>query len=132
MLNILGVLSSMMRTAKSWGYNVQPIVTSDLALPAAQVRKQPRFFNGEEARRIIMIAAEPYRTMFAIAAMTGLRVIGRSAAAPPLYRIPSAPQHYKTWQSAPHLTFRLFRPGAPVRHHSPQAGQWRIRQRLSS
>jgi integrase len=31
-------------------------------------------FNGEEARKIITIAPEPYRTMFAIAAMTGLRV----------------------------------------------------------
>ena len=58
-LNILGVLSSMMRTAKSRGCNVQPIVTSELALPAAQVQKQPRFFNGEEARRIIMIAGQP-------------------------------------------------------------------------
>ena len=37
-----------------------------------------------------------------------------------------------TWQSAPRLTFRLFHAGAPARHHSPQAGHWRIRQRLAS
>jgi integrase len=73
-LNVLGTLSSMMRTAKSWGYCTQPVATSELALPADKIRKQTRFFNGEEARKIIMFAIEPYRIMFAIAAMTGLRV----------------------------------------------------------
>jgi integrase len=43
-------------------------------LPGDKIHHQPRFFNGEEARKIITIAPEPYRTMFAIAAMTGLRV----------------------------------------------------------
>jgi integrase len=38
------------------------------------ILKKVRFFNGDEARKIIMLAVEPYRTMFAIAAMTGLRV----------------------------------------------------------
>jgi integrase len=73
-LNVLGTLSSMMRTAKSWGYCAQPVVTSELALPSDELRKPARFFNGEEARKIITLAPEPYRTMFAIAAMTGLRV----------------------------------------------------------
>jgi integrase len=73
-LNVLGTLSSMMRTAKTWGYCTQPVMTSELAMPADELRKQARFFNGEEARKIITVASEPYRTMFAIAAMTGLRV----------------------------------------------------------
>jgi len=73
-LNVLGILSSMMRTAKSWGYCTQAITTSELAMPSDELRKPPRFFNGEEARKIITLASEPYRTMFAIAAMTGLRV----------------------------------------------------------
>ncbi len=73
-LNVLGTLSSMMRTAKSWGYCTQAITTSELTLPADKIRKQTRFFNGEEARKIITLASEPYRTMFAVAAMTGLRV----------------------------------------------------------
>lgn len=42
-------------------------------MPAEEVRKQTRFFNGEEARKIITVVQEPYRTMFAIATMTGLR-----------------------------------------------------------
>ena len=73
-LNVLGTLSSMMRTAKSWGYCTQPVTTSELALPSDELRMPARFFNGEEARKIITLAPEPYRTMFAIAAMTGLRV----------------------------------------------------------
>jgi integrase len=73
-LNVMGTLSSMMSTAKSWGYCTQPVTTSELALPVETLRKKARFFNGEEAQKIITIASEPYRTMFAIAAMTGLRV----------------------------------------------------------
>ena len=72
-LNVLGTLSSMMRTAKLWGYCTQPVSAGELALPTEEVREQTRFFNGEEARKIITLAIEPYRTMFAIAAMTGLR-----------------------------------------------------------
>jgi integrase len=73
-LNVMGTLSSMTGTAKSWGYCAQSVTTGELALPAETLRKRARFFNGEEARKIIMFASEPYRTMFAIAAMTGLRV----------------------------------------------------------
>ena len=72
-LNILGTLSSMLRSAKRWNYCCQSIAMENLALPVDEIRKSARFFNGEEARKIIMLASEPYRTMFAIAAMTGLR-----------------------------------------------------------
>jgi integrase len=49
-------------------------MTNELALPSDELRKPARFFNGEEARKIITVAPELYRTMFAISAMTGLRV----------------------------------------------------------
>ena len=73
-LNVLGTISSMVRTAKSWGYCTQPVMASELALPADKIHNEPRFFTGEQARKIITIACDPWRTMFAIAAMTGLRV----------------------------------------------------------
>jgi integrase len=72
-LNIPGSLRSIVRTARSWGYCTQSIPTSELALPPDEIRKPTRFFSGEEARKIITAALDPYRTMFAIAAMTGLR-----------------------------------------------------------
>jgi integrase len=73
-LNVLGTISSMMRTAKLWGYCTQSVMTGELALPSDELRKPARFFNEEEAQKIITVAPEPYRTMFAIAAMAGLRV----------------------------------------------------------
>jgi integrase len=74
LINVLGTLSAMLTTAKSWGYICEPVKFANLTLPAGQVQQSARFFNGDEARRIIGTAPEPYRTMFAIAAMTGLRV----------------------------------------------------------
>ena len=73
-LNVLGTLSSMMRTAKLWGYCTQPITTRELALPADKIHNEPRFFNGNETRMIIAAAENPWQAMFAIAGMTGLRV----------------------------------------------------------
>ncbi len=72
-LNVLGTLGSMLRTAKSWGYCCHTIAMNELALPPEDLRRQARFFTGEQVRKIIAVAAEPYRTMFAVAAMTGLR-----------------------------------------------------------
>jgi len=72
-LNVLTTLGSILRTAKSWGYCGHTINLGEIALPADEVRKPARFFTAEEVRRILAIAPEPYRTMFAIAAMTGLR-----------------------------------------------------------
>jgi len=72
-INVLGTLASMLRTAKSWGYCCHTIALKELALPPESVRKQVRFFTGEQVRKIIAVAAEPYRTMFAVAGMTGLR-----------------------------------------------------------
>jgi integrase len=72
-VNVLGTLGSMLRTAKAWGYCCHTITLRELALPPGGVGKQARFFTAEQVRRIVAIAAEPYRTMFAIAGMTGLR-----------------------------------------------------------
>ena len=71
-VNILGTLSTMLTTAKEWGYISEAVKLGSLALPEA-LRPDARFFSGEVARRIIAIAANPYRTMFAVAAMTGRR-----------------------------------------------------------
>jgi integrase len=72
-LNVLATLGSILRTAKAWGYCCHILNVSDLVLPADEIRKQARFFTADEVKRILAIASEPYRTMFAIAAMTGLR-----------------------------------------------------------
>ena len=73
LINVLGTFSTMLRTALSWGYICESMKFGNLTLPAGLVKQPARFFNGEEARAIIAVAREPYRTMFATAAMTGLR-----------------------------------------------------------
>jgi integrase len=72
-LNVLGTLSTMLATAKEWKYVCEPLTISSLVLPEAPLRPAARFFSGEEAKQIIAAASDPYRSMFAIAAMTGLR-----------------------------------------------------------
>jgi len=73
LINVLGTLSAMLRTAKSWGYICESVKFGDLTLPAEQVKPVAAFFNGEQARQIIGASCQPYSTMFSIAAMTGLR-----------------------------------------------------------
>ena len=71
-LNAVGTLRSILGTAKRWAYLVRELSASDLVLPEG-IKPTPRFFNAEQARRIIERAEQPWKTMFAIAAMTGLR-----------------------------------------------------------
>jgi integrase len=73
-VNVLSTISSMIGTAKKWGYLCQPVVMRELALPTEELRKHTRFYSAEDVRRMIAVAPQPYRTMFAIAAMCGLRV----------------------------------------------------------
>jgi integrase len=72
-LNVLGTLGSMLRTAKKWNYNCHSLDRHELALPAKGIRKAVRVYTREELSQIIAIAEQPYKTMFAIAALTGLR-----------------------------------------------------------
>lgn len=65
--NVVGTLASMLKTAKSWGYVAHPVDMRDLTLPAEPMRPNPRCFSAADLRRIVTVAAGPYRTMFAIA-----------------------------------------------------------------
>lgn len=72
-VNVIGTLSSMMTTARKWGYVAEPVKLGELALPAESVKCEARFFTPEQVRQIIHRAEEPFRTMFYILAMTGIR-----------------------------------------------------------
>lgn len=72
-VNIIGTLSSMLNTARNWGYICEGVSVSRLVLPERKVKQQARTFTPEQAKAIIELAQEPYRTMFAIAAYAGLR-----------------------------------------------------------
>jgi len=72
-LNVIGTLSSMLTTAKNWGYVSDSVSRSKLALPERSIQQKASCFSAEHARQIIAAASGQYRVMFAIAAMTGLR-----------------------------------------------------------
>ena len=72
--NVVGTLSVILSTAKNWGYICEPVDFGKLVIPSDEVKEAARFFTADEARQIIAAAGQPFRSMFAIAAMTGMRV----------------------------------------------------------
>jgi len=72
-VNVMGTLSSMITTARKWGYVAEPVKLSELALPTESIKTEARFFTPEQVRQIVHRAQEPFRTMFYVLAMTGIR-----------------------------------------------------------
>jgi integrase len=72
-VNIVGTLSSMLNTAKNWGYICEGVSVNRLVLPEREVRKQARTFTPEQAKAILELAQDPWRVMFGLAAYAGLR-----------------------------------------------------------
>jgi integrase len=72
--NVLLTLSSLLRTARAWGYACGDFRFADLTLPREGVKEEPRCFTDDEVRRIIVHAPEPLSTIVAITAVLGLRI----------------------------------------------------------
>jgi integrase len=72
--NVLMTLSSLFRTARSWGYACGNWSLTDLTLPREGIKKDPRCFTDGETQTIIANAPEPLSTILAVTAVLGLRV----------------------------------------------------------
>ena len=72
-LNVLGTLSSILSTARDWGYNCEQIDVNKLHLPPRSVRYEAPHFTVDQLNQILAIAEEPWRTLFCILTMEGLR-----------------------------------------------------------
>jgi integrase len=72
-LNVLGTLASVLKMARKWGYSVTGFRQSDLVTPCSKPCKPGRFFTADQVRSILALASEPWRTIFALVAMTGAR-----------------------------------------------------------
>ena len=70
----LGTLSSLLRTARAWGYACGDFRFADVTLPRKGVKAEPRCFTDDEVRRIIANAREPLSTIVAVTAVLGLRI----------------------------------------------------------
>ena len=71
-LNIVSTLSSMVSTAESWGYACRAIEPRKLVLPERNSHV-PAHFTRSQAESILNLAQEPWRTLFILLAMTGMR-----------------------------------------------------------
>jgi integrase len=71
--NIITTLHSLLQTAKKWGYVPVVFERSALSLPREGERREARFFDAEQVRRIIAASPEPFATMYAVLACTGIR-----------------------------------------------------------
>ncbi len=70
--NTILVMRMVWNTAKAWGY-VQHDPFDGLVMPKRNQIKEERYFTLDEMKRILTAAEEPYKTMFWIAAETGMR-----------------------------------------------------------
>ena len=72
--NVLLSLSSLLKTARAWGYACGDFRFADLTLPREGVKADPRCFTDDEIQRIIANAPEPLSTIVAVTAVLGLRI----------------------------------------------------------
>jgi hypothetical protein len=66
--NVLQTLSSLLKTAKAWGYIPSVFDRSALSLPREREKIEERFFTAEQAKHIINASEEPYSTLWAVLA----------------------------------------------------------------
>lgn len=71
-LNILSTLSSMLTTANDWGYPAKEIELRKLVLPERDYYVAPHFTRSQ-VESILNLAEEPWRTLFIVLALTGMR-----------------------------------------------------------
>jgi integrase len=71
--NVLLTLSSILSSARKWGYKVPTVALSDLSLPR-KVKARPRVYSAEEMARIISASDEPLGTICFVLGSTGMRI----------------------------------------------------------
>jgi integrase len=72
--NVLLTLSSLLKTARAWGYACGNFRFADLTLPREGVKAEPRCFTDDEMRKMITAPPEPLSTILAVTAVLGLRI----------------------------------------------------------
>jgi integrase len=74
LLNVLGTLSSMLKTAQNWGYICEGISFTKLVLPERAITRPSTFFTADQVRAILAESQGWHRVILAIAVTTGLRI----------------------------------------------------------
>jgi integrase len=72
-LNVIATLSSLLSTAENWGFTTETIQVKKLALPKRGMKYEAHCFTVDELRRILAAASNPWRVLYCILTMDGLR-----------------------------------------------------------
>jgi integrase len=72
-MNILGTVNAVLGYAKRCGVRVPDIPPSSLTIAGDRDGAEAVYFKPADVQQILRLSREPYRTMFTLAAMTGLR-----------------------------------------------------------
>jgi integrase len=72
-LNVLGTLGSILRTARNWGYKCEELNMKKLYVPPRGGRYEAPHFTIDQLKKILAIAEEPWRTLYCILTLDGLR-----------------------------------------------------------
>jgi integrase len=72
-LNVIATLSSLISTAENWGFTTEAIQVRKLALPKRGMKYEARCFTVNELRRIMAVAGNPWRVLYCVLTMAGLR-----------------------------------------------------------
>jgi integrase len=72
-LNVIATISTILATARNRGYSCEQIDMKKLRLPPRGVASEARHFTIEQVQRILAFAGEPWRTLFCICTLDGLR-----------------------------------------------------------
>src|SRR6516225_7940078 len=63
----------MVSTARNWGFTTEAIDTKKLAFPKRGLKYEAHCFTVEDLRRILAAASNPWRVLYCILTMDGLR-----------------------------------------------------------
>jgi integrase len=72
-LNLLGTLNAVLTYAKKCGIRAPAIPAGSLVITGDRDHTEAVYFKSADVQRIPKLAREPYRTIFTLAAFTGLR-----------------------------------------------------------
>jgi integrase len=73
--NVYGTLTSILNKGRKWGYFIPEVKRQDIEFLADEKPKdEPFFFDANTAARVINAAPYPFKVMFLVAAICGLRI----------------------------------------------------------
>ena len=73
--NVYGTLTSILNKGRKWGYLIPDVRREDVEFPTDKTpRAQIFFFDADTAARVINATVQPFKLMFLIAALCGLRI----------------------------------------------------------